>query len=377
MPWKVQPVSTLRAALVLAVRDQGLSVTQAARDFGVSRKTAYKWLARADGQPLQPLWDRPRRPRSCPSQTPPEVTQAILQARRRFGWGPRKLHAYLGGQGLRGLPSARTVANILRRHGAVPAPRPAAEPLRFQRPCPNDLWQCDFKGPLEVARRKVHPFTVLDDHSRYLIALAPCLDVTMASAFAVLWEAFAECGLPQAILCDNAFGTTFAAPKTLSWFEARLIRLGIEPLHGRPYHPQTQGKVERLHGTLERELWPHIRRDCLEQFTADLHAWRCGTYNALRPHEALADQPPARHWQASPRARPRSLPEVGYPEGAVLRKVSGVGDVRWRRYRILAGRGLVGQYVRIEEREHEVALFYAWKQIRTIAVASLQPGTML
>jgi hypothetical protein len=89
--------------------------------------------------------------------------------RDAFGWGPRKMHAYLRPQAL-SLPSSRTVAAILKRHGRVDPPAPPPPPLqRFERGRPNELWQCDFKGFLEVARQRVYPFTVLDDHSRYLL----------------------------------------------------------------------------------------------------------------------------------------------------------------------------------------------------------------
>src|SRR5262249_40815556 len=140
-------------------------------------------------------------------------------------------------------------------------------------PAPNDLWQLDFKGPIEVARRKVTPLSVLDDHSRYLLCLRPCTDMTYATVQAALWDLFGDVGLPAQLLCDGAF----AARNTgvgLSSFDAWLTRLGIGPAPGRPYHPQTQGKVERFHETLEAELWPRARRDALEHFAADCEAYR-------------------------------------------------------------------------------------------------------
>src|SRR5262249_48341902 len=146
-------------------------------------------------------------------------------------------------------PPVRTAAAILSRHGRVTRARPEPPATqRFERPEPNQLWQLDFKGYLWVARRKVFPLTVLDDHSRYLLAARPCADQTMATAWEVLWGVFGEAGLPDALLCDNAFGTHNPGVPTLSWFEARLLRCGVRPIHGRPYHPQTQGKVERFHG---------------------------------------------------------------------------------------------------------------------------------
>jgi hypothetical protein len=207
--------------------------------------------------------------------------------------------------------------------------------------------------------------------------LRPCADVTMRSAWAVLWDTFGEFGLPEEFLCDNAFGTQFVSLPTLSWFEARLIRLGIQPRHGRPYHPQTQGKVERLHGTLEAEVWPYVDRTEVAAFDRDVQRWRREVYNAVRPHEALGGRPPLSRFEPSPRPRPAALPEVVYEPGSVTRKVDKGGDVSWRGYRILVGAGLTGERVRVEDRGQEVAVFYCWKQVRCLTVAQLVKGKML
>ena len=101
----------------------------------------------------------------------------------------------------------------------------------------HELWQW-ISRTAEVERRRVHPFTVLDDHSRYLLALRVCDNVQMKTAWEALWETFGEYGLPEKLLCDGAFAGSHAGIPTVSWIEARLIRLAIAPIHGRPYHPQ-------------------------------------------------------------------------------------------------------------------------------------------
>jgi transposase len=376
MPWEVQPVSELRLAFVHQVVTLHSSVTEACAKFGVSRKTGYKWLGRYRREPQEPLLNQSRRPHGSPERTDETIEQKVLEVRQQLHWGARKIHAYLSRQGVC-VPSSRTVNNILRRRGLI-APKTTTDPIHyFERPAANELWQCDHKGPLEIDRRKVHPFTVIDDHSRFLLVVRTCLDLTMKTCFQVLWDTFGEFGLPQSILCDNAFGTTFQVPKTISWFDAQLIRLDIQPIHGRPYHPQTQGKVERLHGTFEQEVWPYVRRDSIDHFDADINRWRQEVYNTIRPHEALGDQPPLSRYSPSLRKRPARIPEVEYPVGAVVRKVHSSGDVRWRGYRILAGRGLVGQWVRIDDRGHEVVIYYGWKPIRCLAHDHLQGDTML
>jgi transposase InsO family protein len=371
MPWESHSMSEIRNAFIHHVLALSNPVALACRNFGISRKTAYKWLTRYRNAPNVPLLDLSRRPRSSPLRTAPDIENLVLSVRTKFGWGPRKIHAHLVQQ-QHPLPSVRTVAAILKRHHCINSPdskNPALQ--RFERAEPNELWQCDFKGYLEVARQRVFPFTVLDDHSRYLFAVQPCLDQTMNTAWEILWLIFGEVGLPEALLCDNAFGNRYLTPG-LSWFEARLVRLHIRPVHGRPYHPQTQGKIERLHGTLEKEVWPRVRRDHLDSFNHDVRQWRVEVYNALRPHEALGDRPPLSRWKPSPRRRPDKLPPVEYPPDTVLRKVAAGGDIQWNRYRILAGCGLVGEWIRVEERDHEVALFFATKEIRCLPTANLE-----
>jgi transposase-like protein len=342
-PWKVQPVSELRIAFVHQVLSLGRPVAAAGRDFGISRTTAYKGLRPHRDRTDDGLVDRARRPPPSPGRTDPAIEGQVLEVRDRWGWGPRQIRAALRARGV-ARPSLRTVGAILRRHGrTAPPPAEPAPRQRFERGEPNQLWPWDFKGDLEVARRRTWPFALSDDHSRSLRALRPGADQAMATAWAILGEVFGAVGLPEALLCDGAFAARGPGLTGLSWFEARLIRLGLPPIHGRPSQPQTQGKVVRLNGTLEAELWPPVRRDVPEHIAADLEAWRTGVYHPLGPHEALGDQPPLSRGRPSPRPRPAELPAVEYPAGAVVRKVSTVGDVRWRGYRLLAGRGIVGE----------------------------------
>lgn len=389
MPWKVPAVSDVRFALCHAVRSLHAPVARVAREFGVSRKTAHKWLAAFDAAGPEPaaaaLADRSRRPRRSPGRTPDPVERDVLAVRDRYNWGPRKIRAFLLQQAERdglppppGLPSVRTVGAILARHGRVAPAEPDPAPVqRFERAAPNELWQLDHKGPLEVERRSVTPLTVVDDHSRYCLAFRTLTDKTTASAFAALWDVFADAGLPDAVLSDNAFNTTGPEAPGLSWFDSRLIRLGIRPCHGRPYHPQTQGKCERLHGTAVRELIDfNARRDRLAHYDADAERWR-GVYNTLRPHEALGDRPPVTRWRPSPRRRPDALPEPRYDPGQPVRKIGSCGEVSFNGYRILVGRGLAGDHVRVEEHDREVRIYYCWKQVRAVSSDRLVRGTML
>lgn len=376
MPWQVKPMSDIRLAFVHQVLTLGRSLTQSCREFGISRKTGYKWLGRFVEKPDRPLVDRSRRPRRSPAKTSAAIERRILAVRDEFGWGAPKIHAFLATRRVE-LPSVRTVTAILRRHGRIqPASNHDSATERFERPRPNQLWQLDFKGPTEVHRQRVTPLSVLDDHSRFLLALTPCTDCTMKTAWNVLWELMGRVGMPEAMLSDNAFSSRFHNHGGLSWFDSMLVRTGIRSLHGRPYHPQTQGKVERFHGTVERELYPRVRRDSFEHFRQDLDHWRSRVYNTIRPHEALGQLPPISRWRPSPRTRPTTLPQVQYHADAVLRKVTNPGLIQWHRCRIRVGAGLIGQYVRIEERDRQIAIFYAWKEIRCLDHHQIQPYTI-
>ena len=377
MPWKVAPVSELRLTFAHLVSSLNLSVAEACRRCNISRKTGHKWLARFRASPNTPLVNHSTKPLHSPRRTNEDLVCRILKVRQQFGWGPRKIHAFLQAD-CPDLPSIRTVANILKRQGAI-LPETTQQPAdqRFERPYPNDLWQCDFKGYIEIQGKRVYPFTLLDDHSRFLFAAHPCLDQTMTSAWNALWNAFGQFGLPKELLCDHGFGDHNPRVRTISWFEARLLRLGIKPCHGRPYHPQTQGKLERLHGTLEQEVYPRIRTDSLGNFHADLDHWRTNVYNSIRPHESLGDRPPLTRWLPSSRPRPAVLPEVDYPTNACLRRVSSGGDISWRAYRLLVGAGLIGERIRVHELDTEVQLEYAGYVFRRLALSSLVKGPSL
>jgi len=377
MPWNnlTNPTSQRADFLELLAQRNG-SFTEACRRFRISRKTGYKWLGRATADQPHPLVDRSRRPHHCPRRTPSDIEAAILRIHDAYGWGARKIHAYLAGRP--GLPGSRTIQEVLRRHDRVAARGPAAQVQRFERSTPNHLWQIDYKGPLDGLPQRRYLLTVLDDHSRYLLALRLCPDQTMATAWTALWTLFGEAGLPEAILSDNGFGPRGASVGGLSWLEARLLRLRIESIHGRAYHPQTQGKVERLHGTLEQEVLPRLdlQRPAAEVAEA-LREWRCEVYNKIRPHEALGNDPPASRWYQSERPRPVRLPPISYPAGMQTRKVMQRGEISWRGYELMVGSGLTGQYVGVSERDNTVVLCYGPRVLRRISFDQLRRGRIV
>jgi transposase InsO family protein len=333
MPWKDATQMSLRLEFArLALRD-GANVRQLCRRFGVSPKTAYKWLARFRAGGPAALADRSRRPAASPGRTAAALERAVLQLRDAHpAWGGRKLRRRLLDLGHPAVPSASTVTAILRRHGRLGGR--AGQPRgwqRFEHQAPNRLWQVDFKGHFALSGGgRCHPLTVLDDHSRYLLALAACPDERDATVRARLAEAFRRYGLPDRLLCDNGppWGSAGAdGPYTA--LGVWLLRLGVAVGHGRPYHPQTQGKDERLHRTLAAEVLQGQAFPDLAACQRAFDAWR-PVYNHQRPHEALALAVPGSRYRVSPRPFPEALPALEYGPGDAVRRVQADGTVSFR-----------------------------------------------
>jgi hypothetical protein len=159
---------------------------------------------------------------------------------------------------------------------------------------------------------------------------------------ACLDEAFRRYGLPGAMLCDN--GGPWGARGEYTELAVYLMRLGIRLLHGRALHPQTQGKIERFHRTLETEAVQGRNLADLEECQRVFDAWR-RVYNAERPHEALGMATPASRYRPSAVALPAVLPAVEYPAGYEVRKVQHGGFVSLHGRDFRVGTGLKGQFV--------------------------------
>ena len=258
MPWSEVSIVERRAEFVgLAQAGRG-TIRELSRRFGIAPKTAYKWLARFAEQGSTGLEDRSRRPSSSPRQTASAIETAVLALRDEHpSWGGRKLAAVLRVRRQAPVPSPSTITAILRRHGRLVAPeRPQHAWQRFEQEAPNQLWQLDFKGhvPLGQGGGRLHPLTALDDHSRFCVILGACANEQGGTVREQLSAAFRRYGLPDRILADNGgpWGNANANPWTRLglW----LLQLGVSVSHGRPYHPQTQGKEERFHRTLKAEV---------------------------------------------------------------------------------------------------------------------------
>jgi transposase InsO family protein len=321
MPWHEVSVMDQRAEFVRLASLDGANRRELCRRFGIHPDTGYKWLRRwAAGE--TELSDHSRRPHHSPNQTDAELESKVLALRDAHpAWGARKLAACLKRADI-APPSASTVHAILRRNDRVIETSGQGAPLtRFEKDAPNQLWQMDFKGWVKLTNgTRCHPLTVVDDHSRYLVSLTACANQTETVVRGHLETAFLHHGLPEAMFVDN--GSPWGGGPAERWthFGVWLLKLGVRVLHSRPYHPQSRGKNERFHRTLNKEVLSLACFRGLNEAQRAFDTW-LPVYNGERPHEALGMAVPADRYRPSPRPMPTRLMEPAYDEGDIVRKV--------------------------------------------------------
>jgi len=379
MPWKTCNQMESKLEFIADCLRGDLSFSELCRRHQISRTNGYKWLGRYREDGEAGLRERSRRPRSSPTRSGAALERRVLGLRREHPvWGGRKIRKVLENEGFEGsLPAASTVSGILRRHGLLgPGTRQgSASVQRFERGEPNDLWQMDFKGWIRLDDgRRCHPLTVLDDHSRYNVSLEACPGEDGRTVRPLLVKAFRRHGLPRQILCDHgnpwgkgpsACGRQEATPKLEVW----LMRLGVEVIHGRVRHPQTQGKEERFHRTLKAEVLDRESRwrshgHCQREFDR----WR-RVYNEKRPHEALGLQTPSSRYRLSKRPYPERLAEEEsfYLGDDVVRMVKGKGEITFRNHSFYVGRAYSGSPVALRQQETGVwDVYYCWKRLGSV-----------
>lgn len=349
MSWETKTVMEQREQFVLDASAEGANISELCRQYGISRKTGHKWINRADLG--LPLCDQSRRPNRQPSKTADDIEQEIIQLRLRHpSWGGKTIRAALEAAGVEGLPSDKTCCNILKRNGLVdPAESTKHKAYqRFEKAHCNEMWQTDFKGDFLLGNGvRCYPLTILDDHSRFSIRIDPKDTASGVKDSFIL--AFQEYGLPNSVLSDN--GSQFAGPhKGLSFFERFLMDLDIQPIHGRPIHPQTQGKIERFHRTLKQEAL-RVTPANMAEAKERLENWRW-LYNEVRPHHALGMKTPASIYTSSTRPYYDPKPYV-YEEGAKLIKVNNWGYLRFGSFQLFLSEAMADTKVEIRFAEDE------------------------
>lgn len=334
MPWKEQQTVDERLAFVMAHMQGRSSMAELCRQFGVSRKTGYKWVQRFLDGGAPNLVDQATVPRHVPHAVGEGVERAIVALRMRYGtWGPKKLAAYLAREEPKvAWPSRSTIADILNRNGLIEKRRRRHRTPQSTFPlaaatAPNVVWCTDFKGKFRVAKRYCHPLTITDANSRFVLRCQPLETEDVATSKPVFESAFREYGLPLRMRSDNGVPFASTAIGGLSALSVWWVKLGILPERTEPGHPEQNGRHERMHRTLKAEVASPPKDEWEAQCEA-LENWRM-MFNEERPHEALDMQTPGSRFQPSVRPFAEDVGDPEYPEHFELRRVRAQGDLNF------------------------------------------------
>jgi putative transposase len=357
MSWREDSPMDQRLQLVQDYHSGLFTMTELAEQYGVSRKTAYKWVDRfaAAKQCVVGLTDRSRRPHVSPGATNPAVVQALIALRKRHPhWGARKL-VVLGTKQHAALvwPSRSTVCELLTRAGLV-KPRRRRSPSVGHAPsvlapivAANQTWTTDFKGEFRTGNRQYcYPLTLRDGFSRFVLRCTGLRGRTFEATRDQFTRAFAQYGLPERIRSDNGGPFASTGLGRLSRLAVWWMRLGIVPERIALGHPEQNGSHEQFHSVLKaqtaRPPAPTLRA---QQRRFDRF---CVEYNHDRPHESLNDAVPAAHYTPSRRPLPTTVSPIEYPGHMEVRRVSDAGCISWREP-VFLSEALAGELVGFEE----------------------------
>jgi putative transposase len=369
MPWKGVTVSEQRQRFLEDYQLNYYSVTELAERFGISRKTAYKWINRFKKHGEDGYHEQSRRPLSCPWQTDKAIVEELVKLRKTHPrWGPRKLldmmHRRDPG---RKLPAISTAALILARNGLV---RPRRRYRRAHPGCPksvpqgpNDIWAADYKGQFRLKNGKYcFPLTVSDLSSRYVLGCDAHPAISLEKSFAHFRHLFDTFGLPDRIRTDNGVPFASNALARLSQLSVWFIKLGIYPELIEPGKPQQNGVHERMHRTLKQEATiPPASSLRGQQRKFDRFREE---FNEVRPHEALGMKRPGEVYRASRRSMPGQIEAYEYPSHYLVRRVSRAGTIRVFHNQIFVSNTLHENYVGLEEVDDGVYdLYFCFYQI--------------
>ena len=359
----------------ITLLNKGLTMTELCLRFSISRRTGYKWKKRYAEEGIQGLHDRSRRPKHSPNKTPSQLEELIVSIREEeTDWGGKKIREILQrDHSFQNLPSITTINNILKRNGMIDLNNSMKSKsfLSFEYDLPNQLWQMDFKGDFIMSNEKrCFPLTILDDHSRYNICLDALQNQQYNSVHRHLKIVFKKFGLPQAILCDNGnpwgMNGMNKDEGRITKLEKWLMKLDVRMIHGRAYHPQTQGKLERYHRTLKLELISKSKFKNMLDSQTKFKKWK-HKYNHYRPHESLDQLVPAKRYSPSQRSYTEKLLKPEYLDSDAKRKVDEKGTISFKGISIRVGKALYGEYVALRPKNNrEYSVYFMGKEIKTI-----------
>ncbi|ATY10831.1 IS481 family transposase [Amycolatopsis sp. AA4] len=333
------------AAVAGAAAGEDVNIARFCREHGVSRTVFHKYLNRFRAEGADGFTRRSTAPHRRPTALGTEVAEAVLRARKELADegldnGPISIRWRLEAQGAAAVPSQSAVYRILRAHGQI-VPQPRKKPRtrrRFEYADPNGCWQIDGMEHHLADGTKVCIIQILDDHSRLDVGAYAATGETTAATWAALQHAFAGHGLPVALLSDNGLAFSGKHRGRMVELERRLAALGITAIAAAPHHPQTCGKNERSHQTLQKWLAARPAAGTLAQLQELLDEYRT-IYNHRR-HQSLNGDTPRQRYDARPKAVPATGPRR--PSGLATRPVSATGVIAFSGCSIVLGRRWAG-----------------------------------
>jgi transposase InsO family protein len=344
-----------RIRFVLLVGRNEVSFSEACRQFGVSRKTGYKWVERHKEAGVAGLLDRSRAPLHHPQAISDRLGERCLEVRREHPtWGPLKVRAYLEHRWpATSWPATSTIGELFDREGLTVKRKlrrrspPSSAPFANCNGA-NDLWCIDFKGWfLTGDGYRYEPLTLSDAHCRYLLRCLGLGRTDTEHVWPVLDAAFREFGLPLYLRSDNGAPFASVGAGGLSRLSVKLIKAGVTPERIDPGKPQQNGRHERMHLTLLQDAASPPARTMREQ-TKRLQEFQ-RIYNEERPHQALGNATPAERYTASPRRYDGVLREPSYDGDHIVRRVRHNGEIKWKGTMIYINGALAGEPVGLKE----------------------------
>ena len=374
MPWESKTVEEIRKEFIEAAKTTN-NFSSLCREFGITRRTGYKWIDRA--KTTNDYSDRSHARKIVNNKTNLETENIILTLRKENpGWGAKTLRKVLENQGCENLPCIKTFNNILKRNDCITKEESLKHKpfVRFEKELCNEMWQTDFKGEfLMQDNNKCFPLDIIDDHSRFLIKIK-ALTSTANAVIPCFKEAFYEYGMPNSILSDN--GAQFAGFKQgYTQFEKWLMNNNILPIHGRIKHPQTQGKIERFHRTMKNELLNHNDFTDVNDADLALQNWRI-KYNNIRPHEALNMKCPADIYTPSDREYTDTVKIYEYGGQHHVIKVNSWGYVRFDKWQVYLSETMIDEYIEFRPNPLGDSFIACYRNFK-IAEFSTETGKLL
>jgi len=367
-------VTEQRYQAVLDVIGQGRAVMEVASQWGVSRRTVERWLARYEAQGLEGLPDRSHRPDRCPHQMPAEMEVMVLELRRAHRyWGARRLVLELVRKGIMPIPSESAVYRCLVRAGVIdPVKRHRRREMwkRWERGGPMELWQLDVVGGFLLANgTSAKALTGIDDHSRFCVSarLMP-REGTQLVCDGFL-AALRGHGVPQQVLTDNGkvFTGKYSKPPVDVLFDRICRENGIDHLLTQPACPTTTGKIERFHRTLRVEFDTRQAFTNLAVAQQALDEW-VTYYNTQRPHQACGDKAPVSRFHAATRTpREPEPPPDRSGERWITRKVTTNGVVCVGYQQVCIGQSYAGSACDVLVTEGTLQYWVGNELVKTVA----------